>query len=139
MPGSTALPDNGGQTTKNKQASSDQKQERWDVLNLTSTWFLTNDGTPVLVDGSLPGGASDDQWRELIDRTGVHIALDKLNAHWGQYRRAAFLNWCETHLSPAKRPRLFSSKEEALKASEISSDFDASKTESKRIEISEDT
>ena len=131
MPNSMPLPASGGQNTKSKRVP-----EKWDVLNLTSTWFLTNDGTPVLVDGSLPEGASDEEWRELIGRTGVRIALDKLNAHWGQYRRCAFLNWCEKNVAERKRPTLFGSKEKALKASEISKDFDASKGESKSIEIS---
>lgn len=122
--------DNGGQNIKSKR---DKIPAKWDVLNLTSTWFLTNDGTPVLVDGSLPNGASDDQWRELISRTGVRVALDRLNSHWGQYARCAFLNWCEVNLPVEKRPKLFHSREEA-----ISILFDESKTESKRIEISDE-
>lgn len=130
MQHNTRLPASGGQNTRSKRARTPPK---WDVLNLTSTWFLTNDGTPVLIDGSLPEGASDDQWRELVSRTGVRMALDTLNSHWGQYRRAAFLNWCEENLSEAKRPVLFASKELALQTQKISRDFD----ESKSFEISE--
>ena len=134
MASSMPSPANGGQSTKSKPAQSAQKPQRWDVLNLTSTWFLTNDGTPVLVDGSLPGGATNDQWRELMSRTGVRMPLDKLNSHWGQYRRCAFLNWCEEQLSEARRPRLFDSRQAAL---DFSKDFDESKRDSKSFEISD--
>lgn len=136
MPNSTALPDNGGQNTKSKPAQAASKLGKWDVLNLTSTWFLANDGTPVIVDGSLPGGATDAQWIELISRTPVRVSLDRLNRHWGQYARCAFLNWCEEHLPEEKRPTLFASREEAVASLEkISKDFDSSK----RIEISTDS
>ncbi len=129
MPNSTPSPASGGQNTKN----SKPEAARWDVLTITSAWFLTNEGTPVLVDGSLPCGASDEQWRELIMRTGVQMKAETREAHWGQYRRCAFLNWCETNVEEGKRPRFFASRNEA----EISKDFVESNPVTKSFEISE--
>lgn len=131
MPSSMPLPANGGQNTRRKAA---RKQPKWTLLNLLTTWMLTDEGKPRIVDPTAGEGADHEEWRALVQRTLVHagkkIDRGQLAAPWGQLSRRDFLNWCEETLPAEQCPRLFASKQQAL---DFSKDFD----ESKRIEISE--
>lgn len=131
MQNSTRLPASGGKNTKNTRP---QTPAKWTLLNLLTTWFLTDAGKAVVVDPAAPFGASNDEWRELLRRTPVQIPQADIEAHWGQMARRDFLNWCEEALAEEQRPKLFTSREEAQDFHEkISKDFDSSK----RNEISE--
>lgn len=140
MQNSMPLPDNGGQSTNRKRAKPARKQPKWTLLNLLETYFLTDDGRPVIVDPTASQGASHDEWRELVKRTRVQVPPEQLAAPWGQMSRRDFLNWCEENLPVERRPALFTSQDEALAARDFSRLFDGdvneSKPPSKRIEIS---
>lgn len=139
MQNSMPLPDSGGQNTSSKRKRTPAQPQKWTLLNLLGTWFLSDDGRPLIVDPTAASGASHDDWRELIKRTRVHIAPEQLVQPWGQMARRDFLNWCENNLSVDRRPALFGSKEEALAAWDFSRNFEGdgteSKSASKRIEI----
>lgn len=140
MQNSMDLPGNGGKNTSSRRKPSVTTQQKWTLLNLLTTWFLTDEGKAVIVDPTAGFGASNDEWRVLVKRTGVHMPQHDLDAHWGQMARRDFLNWCESKLPEGKRPRLFSSREAAIAWHEekISRDFETNEETSKRIEISED-
>src|SRR5579872_2099531 len=124
------LPANGGQSTSKRHKKTPKPQPKWTLLNLLTTYFLTDDGRAVVVDSTAGFGASHDEWRQLVMRTGVLITEEQLRAPWGQMARRDFLNWCEEHLPEARRPQLFASREAALH-------FVESNTASKSFEISE--
>lgn len=136
MQGSTPLPANGGQNTKSKQEKSAPKPAKWTLLNLLTTWFLTTAGSAVIVDPTVPNGATDAEWRELIARTGVRIDPEQLGKPWGQMSRRDFLNWCETNLIDDRKPLLFGSRFDALEWQEFSRQFEPVEKNSKSLEIS---
>jgi hypothetical protein len=140
MQDSMPLPANGGAKRSNARKKSPAKQSKWTLLNLLTTWFLSDQGKPVIVDPKATGGASHDEWRELVKRTRVRITPEHLADTWGALSRRDFLNWCEENLPVERRPALFASKEEALAARDFSNLFDGgvndSKSPSKRFEIS---
>lgn len=134
MPSNMPLPGNGGASIgKRKRASA--TSQKWTLLNLRTTWFLSDD-EPLRVDPTAGDGASHDQWRELVKRTRVRIPSEQLAQPWGQMARRDFLNWCESNLPEERWPALFSSREDALNAREISILFEEGVSDSKRIEIS---
>lgn len=141
MQNSMPLPANGGAKKNNARKKSPAKQSKWTLLNLLTTWFLSDQGKPVIVDPKAAGGASHDEWRELVKRTRVRITPEQLADTWGALSRRDFLNWCEENLPVERRPTLFASKEDALAARDFANLFDGevneSKPPSKRIEISE--
>lgn len=133
-------PDNGGTNTKGKRKKAPTKQPKWNLLNLLGTYFLTSAGRPAIVDPTIADGGTDEEWRELIKRTRVHMPPEQLAKPWGQMSRCDFLNWCEDHLPVERRPILFASKQEALTALDFSRLFEGevndSKSPSKSLEIS---
>lgn len=141
MQNSTPLHDNGGASTSSKRKRAPAKPQKWTLLNLLATWFLSDSGEPLIVDPTAGNGATHEQWRELVKRTRVRIPPEQLAQPWGQMARRDFLNWCEDNLPVERRPALFASKEEALAAQNFSKLFEGevseSKSPSKRIEISE--
>jgi hypothetical protein len=114
MQNSTKKPAAGGRNTnRHTQEKVSAIPSKWSLLTLMTTWFLSDAGEPLVVDHTVPGGATHDQWRELVRRTGVKISISQLNANWGQIARRDFLNWCEEHLPPERRPKLFESRIDA--------------------------
>lgn len=136
MQNSMPLPGNGGANTNSKR----KKTRKWNLLNLLTTWFLSEAGKPVIVDPTATGGATDDDWRDLVKQTRVRIPPEQLAKPWGQMSRCDFLNWCEDTLPVDRRPTLFSSQEEALAARDFANLFEVevneSKSQPKRFEIS---
>jgi len=136
MQNNTPSPASGGQNTRSKRERSDLIPAKWTLLNLLATWYLSANGKAVIVDPTVPGGATDDEWRELVVRTGVHISPEQLEKPWGQLSRRDFLNWCETNLADGHKPLLFGSKSDALEWQEFSRQFDPIEKNSKSLEIS---
>jgi hypothetical protein len=60
----------------------------------------------VLVEHPVANGATDEQWRALIQTTGIRIKSQDDTKPWGPMARRDFLNMIEL-TCPERMPRLF--------------------------------